>query len=169
METRSKVAEFLNDELKSCYWTEKHLLKSIGTWSIATASESLITALERVVKDGSIRVERLEEMFDALGIRPEASKSEAVQVLLDDVATVLKSTEKEAMLKGCMLMIGVQKTMHYLIASYGSMASLAKMLGEEETAELLAISFKEMKAEDSTWSIVAQYFINEEAYNEEHN
>jgi len=43
---------------------------------------------------------------------------------------------------------GQQRIEHYEIAAYGTMAELAKAMGEEEVAELLARTLEEEKAQD---------------------
>jgi ferritin-like metal-binding protein YciE len=56
-----------------------------------------------------------------------------------------------------------QKVEHYEIASYGTLAALAKQLGQKDAMQLLLETLQEEKATDEKLSLLAEQGVAEEA------
>ena len=90
------------------------------------------------------QVERLEQVFEALDEEPEAREDIVVTALIDEHAQFSGENEGEVLDRYNM---GVgQKTEHYEIAAYGSLASLEEKAGHDEAAELLVETLREEQA-----------------------
>ena len=61
------------------------------------------------------------------------------------------------------LIVGCQKIEHYEIAGYGSAVSFAKLLGDSESARLLAQTLNEEERADKLLTQIAESAINVEA------
>jgi ferritin-like metal-binding protein YciE len=67
------------------------------------------------------------------------------------------------------MIIAAQKVEHYEIAAYGSLVQLAKTMGQNEVANLLAQTLEEEKRTDQLLTQLAESRINVEAENEPSN
>jgi hypothetical protein len=67
-----------------------------------------------------------------------------------------------------MIITAAQKVEHYEIATYGTVRTYAEILGEKETARLLAQTLKEEKAADKKLTVIAVGSVNAQAATEWH-
>ena len=56
-----------------------------------------------------------------------------------------------------------QKAEHYEIATYGTLATFARTLGENQVADLLHQTLEEEKEADDVLTSIAESFVNEQA------
>ena len=86
--------------------------------------------------------------------------------LVEEAQELIKDTDKGSKVRDVALIAGAQKVEHYEIASYGTLATLAGILGHEEAQDLLAQTLEEEKKADSLLSTIAEGFVNESALQE---
>jgi ferritin-like metal-binding protein YciE len=165
-ERSSEVAEGLRelfvDELKDIYWAEKALTKAIPKMIKNAHSEELSEALASHLEETVEQVSRLEEVFGILGEKAQAKKCEAMEGLIKEAGEIMQHTEK-GMVRDAGIISAAQKVEHYEIASYGTLCSFARTLGEEEAAALLEETLNEEKGADEGLSEIAESYINTEA------
>lgn len=164
--TKPDIAEGLRDlfvdGLKDIYWAEKALTKAIPKMIKNATSEELIEALTNHLEETQEQVERLEEVFVSIGETPQAKKCEAMIGLIKEAEEIMKNTEK-GMVRDAGIIAAGQKVEHYEIATYGTLCSFAKTLGEEEAASLLVETLNEEKGADEKLTEIAESCINVEA------
>ena len=80
---------------------------------------------------------------------------------------MVEDTEDDTMVRDVAIIIASQKVEHYEIASYGSLAELARTLGFDEGAEILEGILQEEKETDVSLTELAVESVNEEAKKEE--
>ena len=80
--------------------------------------------------------------------------------------TILEDTEEGTMTRDAAIIIASQKVEHYEIATYGSLAELARTIDREDVAKLLETTLAEEKKTDVTLTILAVDKINEQAAQE---
>lgn len=164
--SQSKVARGLSDlfedMLKDIYWAEKALLKAIPKMSKNATSEDLVQALESHLEETKGHVNRCEQIFELMGKTARAKKCEAMDGLIKEAQEIMESTE-EGVVRDAGIIAAGQKVEHYEIASYGTMTAFAKILGEDEIAELLHLTLSEEKQADEKLTEVAESSINLEA------
>jgi uncharacterized protein DUF892 len=71
--------------------------------------------------------------------------------------------ELEGSVLDAALIAGAQKVEHYEIASYGTLAYFAELLGNEKAKDLLGQTLDEEKAADEKLSMIAKSKVNREA------
>jgi Domain of unknown function (DUF892) len=71
--------------------------------------------------------------------------------------------ELEGSVRDAALIAGAQKIEHYEIASYGTLAYFAELLGNEKAKDLLGQTLDEEKAADEKLSTIAKSSVNREA------
>ena len=71
------------------------------------------------------------------------------------------------MTRDAAIIMAAQKVEHYEIATYGGLVQLAKTIGRDEVADILAQTLEEEKEADQLLSEIAESSINEEAQQED--
>lgn len=162
----SKVAQGLRDlfedELKDIYWAEKALVKAIPRMVKNATSQELVNALKEHLEVTKGHVERLEESFTILGKAARAKKCEAMAGLVKEAEEIMEDTE-DGVVRDAGIISAAQKVEHYEIATYGTLRTFAKTLGEGEISSLLQQTLNEEKEADQTLTQIAESSINVEA------
>lgn len=169
--SNSSVAQGLRDlfvdELKDIYWAEKELTKAIPKMISNATSTELITALKSHLEETKKQVTRLEEVFSSIGEKAVAKKCEAMAGLTKEAEGIMEHTEAGVVRDAGIISAG-QKVEHYEIATYGTLASFARILGEAEAASLLQETLNEEKAADEKLSIISDSINVDAASEDEH-
>lgn len=156
------LRELFQDELKDIYWAEKTLTKAIPKMIKNATTEDLIYALTDHLEVTNRQVTRLEEVFESIGLKPQAKKCEAMAGLVKEAEELLEETEK-GVVRDAAIILAAQKVEHYEIATYGTLCAFAKTLGEETASALLEETLNEEKDADHTLTQIALSSINFEA------
>jgi ferritin-like metal-binding protein YciE len=165
-ENDSRLREFFVDELKDIYWAEKHIVTTLPKMAKAATSSELKDAFNNHLEETKGHVTRLEEAFKALGEKAVAKKCDAMDGIIKEGASIIEDTEAGTATRDVGLVLAAQKVEHYEISTYGGLAQLARILGENEVAELLESILGEEKAADVKLTEVAEDGINYEAAGE---
>ena len=153
------LRELFVDELKDIYWAEKALTKAIPKMIKNASSDELIEALTNHLVVTEKHVTRLEQVFTSIQVKPQAKKCEAMEGLIKEAGEIMENTEK-GMVRDAGIILAGQKVEHYEIATYGTLCTFAKTLGEEDAASLLQETLNEEKEADEKLSEIAESFIN---------
>jgi len=153
------LRELFVDELKDIYWAEKALTKAIPKMIKNASSDELIDALTSHLAVTEEHITRLEEVFSSIEVKPQAKKCEAMEGLIKEAGEIMENTEK-GMVRDAGIILAGQKVEHYEIATYGTLCTFAKTLGEEDAASLLQETLNEEKEADEKLSEIAESFIN---------
>lgn len=157
---QSALLELFVDQIKDIYWAEKHLLKALPKMQKAATTEELQSAIETHTEQTQVHVERLEEVFELLEEKPQAKKCDAMEGLVEEGQSIIEETEDGTATRDVGIILAAQKVEHYEIASYGGLATLAKTLGREDVAEILAETLAEEKETDELLTQIAESNIN---------
>lgn len=162
----SKLKEFFVDELKDIYWAEQKLVKTLPKLQKAATSEELQTAFSSHLEETKTHVQRLEQAFKLLGEKAVAKKCDAMEGITEEGASVIEDTDEGTATRDVALVMAGQKAEHYEIATYGGLAQLARVLGQDDVAELLEQTLEEEKMADQKLTEIAEGGINYEASEE---
>ena len=165
-ETDSSLKQFFVDEIKDIYWAEKHLVKTLPKMQKAATSEDLKNAFGDHLEATKEHVARLENVFEMLGEKAQAKKCEAMEGITKEGESIIEETEEGTATRDVGLVLAAQKVEHYEISTYGGLAQLARTLGYEEVAEVLASTLNEEKEADELLTSIAENHINYEAAEE---
>jgi len=159
------LRELFEDSLKDIYYAEKALTKALPKMAKKATSQELIDALQDHLKVTEGQVIRAEKVFEALGLKPQTKKCEAIEGLIKEAEEIMESTQ-EGVVRDAGIIAASQKVEHYEIATYGTLFSFANTLGEKKAAKLLHQTLEEEKDADSLLSAIAESSINIEAAEE---
>jgi ferritin-like metal-binding protein YciE len=158
----SDLKDFFEDALKDIYWAEKALTKALPKMEKNATHPDLKKAISSHLAETEVQISRLEECFKALGLKPEAKKCDAMQGLLDEGKGIMEETKAGA-IRDVGIIAASQKIEHYEIATYGSLAAYAKVLGEKKCLSNLLATLKEEKNCDKLLSTIADTALNSKA------
>lgn len=156
----SALNELFIDELKDIYWAEKHLAKALPKMAKAATSSGLRTAIENHLAETENHITRLEDAFASINEKVVAKKCEAMAGLLMEGDEIVAETEKGSYTRDAGIISAAQKIEHYEIASYGTLKTLAGVLGYSKAADLLDATLQEEKKADSLLTQIAEGGIN---------
>lgn len=159
------LRDLFEDELKDIYWAEKELTNAIPKMIKNATSEELIEALTSHLEETKNQVDRLQQVFESVNVKAQEKKCEAMAGLVKEAIEIMESTAKGAVRDAGIISAG-QKVEHYEIATYGTLASFARILGEDEAASLLEETLNEEKAADEKLSEISDA-INLDAANQD--
>ena len=157
--------ELFVDELKDMYDAEKQLTKALPKMAKAADSEELRAAFEEHLDITRMQVNRLEEVFKSLGMTARGKTCHGMKGLIEEGQEKMSELEHGATLDAA-LIASAQKVEHYEIASYGTLATFAEIMGHQDAKDLLGQTLDEEKEADERLTQVAGQ-INFEAESEE--
>jgi ferritin-like metal-binding protein YciE len=150
-----KLEKLFVDEVKDIYWAEKALLKALPKMAKNATSPELKEALTNHLEETQGHVERLEQVFASMDVKPQAKKCEAMAGLIKEGGEIMEETDKGVMRDAGIISAG-QKVEHYEIATYGTLRAFAMKLGFTEAAGLLEATLEEEKAADAKLTEVTE-------------
>lgn len=158
----STLEELFVEELQDVYDAENQLVKALPKLAAAASNPKLKKAFENHLVETQAHVENLEQVFEALKEEAQAKPCKAMKGLIAEANDLLKQ-EVEPELLDAALIAAAQKVEHYEIASYGTLATWAKQLGEDEVVTLLKQNLTQEKSTDSKLSKLAEAEANQKA------
>lgn len=160
-ENSERLKKLFVDELKDIYWAEKTMVKSIPKMSKKATNEDLVEALEKHLSETENQVKRIEDVFEALSMKPQAKKCPAMAGLVEEAEEIMSETE-QGVIRDAGIISAAQKIEHYEIASYGTLIAFANKLGLNKVKDLLEATLNEEKKADETLTDVAESSMDEE-------
>jgi len=154
--------DIFEDELRDVFDAEKRILKALPKIIKAVSSEPLQDMLSEHLQQTRGHVERLEQVFESLDLKPKGKHCAGMAGILEEGSSLLKEDGVEAVLDAAFI-AGCQRVEHYEISAYGSLMAWAKLLGHDEALSLLKANEQEEKAADAKLSRLAESTINAEA------
>lgn len=152
-------------ELKDLYSAENQLLKALPKMVKAATSPKLAEAFKAHLEETKAQVERLEQVFEEVGVSPKGKKCKAMEGLIEEASELLKEDAEPAVLDAA-LIAAAQRVEHYEMAGYGCVRTYATQLGFKKSAALLQQTLDEEGAADKKLTKLAEGGINSEAQTE---
>jgi len=162
----TQLEKFFMDALKDVYWAEKHLTKALPKMQKAATTQELKDAIEDHTAQTEEHVTKLEQVFEQLGKKAQAKKCDAMEGLLKEGESIVDETEEGSATRDVGIIMASQKVEHYEIATYGGLVQLAKTMGQDEVAEILAGILDQEKQADHLLTQIAENDINWQAQEE---
>ena len=155
------LQELFVEELRDMYDGEKRLTKALPRMAKAADSEELGAAFTSHLRETEKQVQRLEQVFRTIGEPVRAKKCDGIIGIVEEGKHAMD--ELDGSVLDAALIAGAQKAEHYEIASYGTLAYFAELLGNEKAKDLLGQTLDEEKAADEKLSTIAKSTVNRDA------
>lgn len=163
MAAKSKTLDDLfHDTLKDIYFAEKKILSTLPKMAKAAQNEKLKAAFLKHREETQGHVERLEQVFELIGKKPQGKTCEAIVGITkegDEIADEYKGSP--ALDAG--LLAAAQAVEHYEISRYGTLRTWAAELGLKDAVDLLQETLAEEEATDDGLTDIAETVVNQEA------
>jgi ferritin-like metal-binding protein YciE len=151
------LKELYIDELKDLYSAETQLVKALPKMAKGASSDELRQGFEEHLEQTKGHVQRLEQIFEALGESPKGKKCKGMEGLITEGGEVLEE-DYEGNILDSALIGAAQRVEHYEIAGYGTVRAMAETLGETEHVDLLTQTLDEEKETDEKLTALAEQF-----------
>jgi ferritin-like metal-binding protein YciE len=150
------------EEIRDLYDAEKQIVKALPKMAKACTSEELRNAFNEHLEQTRGHVDRLDQIFTALGVKSGGVKCTAMEGLLKEGDEMVSITD-EGLVRDAGLIAAAQRVEHYEMAGYGSARSFAQHLGRTEAVDLLEETLDEEKDTDERLTEIAESMVNERA------
>ena len=146
-------------QIQDLYDAEQRLTKALPKMAEAATSNTLKSAFQSHLRETERHVERLEEVFRAIGLSPESETCEAMKGLIAEGDEAI-SAGGDPTVRDAALIAAAQRVEHYEIAGYGTVRTLAMTLGRPELADILQETLDEESACDKKLTRIAESSVN---------
>jgi ferritin-like metal-binding protein YciE len=160
------LEDLFEDGLRDIYYAEKAILKALPKMAKKVGHEELKAAFNEHVQMTNTQVQRLEQVFQMIGVKPRAKKCPAMDGLVAEAEELMKEAEDEDV-RDAGLLGAAQSVEHYEISRYGTLKAWAQRLGMDQAVRLLDETLQEEKETDAKLTMLAEQAINAEAETEE--
>ncbi|MDY3556816.1 ferritin-like domain-containing protein [Gemmata sp. JC717] len=150
------------EELKDLYNAENQLLKALPRMAKAASSEELKAAFTEHLAVTQKQVERLEQIFEGLGVSPKGKKCKAMEGLIEEGKEIMQEDGDPSVIDAA-LIAAAQRVEHYEMAGYGCVRTFANLLGYGDAEALLQETLDEEGEADKKLTELAETVINVEA------
>ena len=128
----------------------------------AAQNEELSAAFEKHEDETEAQVERLEQVFEEIGEKPQGKTCAAIMGILDEGKEIMDEYKGSPALDAGLL-AAAQSVEHYEISRYGTLCAWAEQLGHEQVAQAPEEDLDEEEATDEALSELAESVINQQA------
>src|SRR5690242_18716647 len=130
------------EELKDIYSAEKQAVRAYPRLAKAVESEEVKEAMQEHLEQTRQQVERLDRVFEIREKRSGGKNCEGMKGLLEEAFTHVEEIE-DGPVRDAALIGALQKVEHYEISAYGTVATLAEAMEQEEIHQLLVETLEE--------------------------
>jgi ferritin-like metal-binding protein YciE len=135
MEPESLEAVF-KAELTEVYFAQERLGKAYQKMATAAHNEELKAAFENQVHNTALQISRIDKCFDMLELKPDADYADVISGLIEAAETTIADFS-EGPIRDTALIATAQKIEHYGISAYGTLRTIATLMGRVQCAALL--------------------------------
>ncbi len=154
--------DLFHDTLKDIYYAEKQILKALPKMSKAAQAPELTAAFEKHHTETEGQIERLEQVFELIGKRPQGKPCEAILGILEEGKEIMTEF-KGAVALDAGLVASAQAVEHYEMARYGTLKAWATTLGLADAAKLLDQTLQEETKTDQLLTQLGDRGVNKKA------
>jgi Mn-containing catalase len=144
-----QIKDLLVEQLQDLLHAETQLTGALPKMAKAANHPKLKEAFEKHLAQTEQHVERLKQVFQALGEKAEPKACKAMIGLIEEgEETIEEGAAKEEFAADLALIAAAQRVEHYEIACYGTVRGLARQMGEYGCARLLSQTLGEEESAD---------------------
>ncbi|HEV8450631.1 MAG TPA: ferritin-like domain-containing protein [Gaiellales bacterium] len=155
----NSLEDVFESELKDLYSAEQQLVEALPSIASAATSKELMTAIQSHLQETRHHVQRLEAVFESIGMKAEGEHCDGMEGLISE-GSEMAEAEGDGDARDAALIGAAQRVEHYEIAAYGTARTLAQQLGHNEAADLLGQTLEEESAADEKLTEIATSSVN---------
>ena len=162
MAKEKTLEDLFHDTLKDIYYAENQILKALPKMARAASSPELKAAFDKHKDETEGHIDRLQEVFELMGKRPQGKTCDAIEGLISEGEEIIETFKGTAAIDAG-LISSAQAVEHYEITRYGTLKRWAEVLGMAEAAKLLNQTLGEESMTDKALTGLAEASANEMA------
>lgn len=149
-------------ELATIYDAEMQILKALPRLSRHATHPALRLAFENHLSETRGQIDRLEQVFTIMNLKPKAERCESLRSLMRGTEDLVRHV-KDPDVMDAALIAATQKVELFEVAAYGTLVAMAELLGYSYAATLLAETLEEEHAADAKLNEIALQSVNNRA------
>jgi ferritin-like metal-binding protein YciE len=149
----------MRELIQDAYSAKTQLFGALPEMADAASTPALKQAFQDHPQVTQGQVERLEQVADLLGCDAEGEDCEAMEGLVSEAEEIVDEHD-EGPVRDAALIAAAQKVEHYEIATYGTLAAMAKAARLRGAAHLLVQTPNEEKDADERLTELAEQQVN---------
>ena len=161
----SALRFFFINALQDIYSAEKNLIKVLPKMVQKSVLSDLRVTLENHLAETENQIVRLEQVFASIDEEPASKESETLEGLLREIEVITSASNKTSIPRDLGIIFAGQKIKHYEIASYGTLKTIAEVLGFTQASNLLNQTLQEEITTDSRLTQIATSQIEQSGMN----
>lgn len=150
------------DELRDLLDAENQLAKAYPRLVNAATNEELQSVFADHLAETREHIQRLERIFDMLDLKAHGKKCDAMEGLLAEAKKIAHHDADDSV-KDAGLIAAAQKIEHYEMAGYGCVRTWARLLGNDNQADILQQTLDEESESDRKLTDLAERIVNMQA------
>jgi ferritin-like metal-binding protein YciE len=147
------------DQLHDIYDAERQLTKALPKMAKAANFDELRQGFETHLEETRGQIQRLEQVFEILGMKARGKTCEAMKGLIEEGLEIIEA-DCDPEIGDAGLIAAAQKVEHYEMAAYGCLCTWAEQLGHDDARKLLHETLEEEKRTDAKLTDLAQNHVN---------
>ena len=159
---RESLQTLYEHELTDLYSAETQIIEALPKLIKAATNPALKAALTEHLAITETQLGRLDQIFEALGKKPESEKCKGMEGLLKEGDKAIEE-HKDSDVQDAAIIGATQRVEHYEMAGYGCARTYAAMLGLTKQSEILQTTLNEEGEADHRLTDLAEECVNLEA------
>ncbi len=159
---RESLQTLYEHELTDLYSAETQIIEALPKLIKAASNPALKAALTEHLAITETQLGRLDQIFEALGKKPEGEKCKGMEGLLKEGDKAIEE-HKDSDVLDAAIIGATQRVEHYEMAGYGCARTYAAMLGLTKQSEILQTTLNEEGEADHRLTDLAEECVNLEA------
>lgn len=153
-------------ELKDIYDAEKRLTKALPKMAKKAGTEELRGLFEEHLQVTNQQIQRLEQIFELMEIRPKAKTCAGMKGLVEEGEEIL-SAEMEGDLNDLAIAGAARKVENYEITAYRNLQAMAELLGDQEVQDLIDETLREEEEAEQRLTAICDQLLQSASGEEE--
>ena len=141
---------------------EHQIAEQAAKMAQASSNPELKQAFEKSESKGKEYAQRIDQTFQKLGREAESNDNHIAKAMINEVEQMIKNTEASPV-RDAALIVAANQQQLFRVASYGSLAGYAKVIGKSDAVALLKENLDDSKGGDEKLTHLAETQVNEQA------
>ena len=141
---------------------EEQIAKHASEMSSASSAEDLKELFSKTGTKSGEYAKRIEAAFEQLGVPVQREENHIAKAMLTEVANMVKHIDAGPVRDAALIAAANQQQM-FRVATYGSIASYAKLLGKDDAVKGMAESLEDSKNGDKKFTEIGERDVNHQA------
>jgi ferritin-like metal-binding protein YciE len=157
----TSLTELVTDQLRDLYDAEKQLTKALPRMAKAAGDEELSQAFRDHLAETQGQAQRIEEIFQSLGMKARGKPCEAMTGLIAEGRKVIDELDEP--IRDIALVAAGRRVEHYEMAAYEMLVAVTQASRQADAMELLKETLKEETEADKRLAAIAKRLLKDAA------